>query len=204
MKHVILVDFDGTLAHLYSEFSLAKQVLYGLPLAIKAVCSKQFWVTKTWRKKLAYTSRSIEHGLVSKSETIQGAKEFINWLDEHPDIVWAVVSNNSFEVIHHYFDEHNWVKPSIIVGRHPEHKYMKPHPKPVLDALQALQVGSPEHVYMVGNTLQDVGAANRSGKAVSYCLAPTDKHARKLLNGGAYAVFPTMEELHKHLSTLAA
>lgn len=203
-KNIVLVDFDGTLVDLYSEYSFWKQIKYGLPLLFKGLSMKSFWTEKNLRKKLAYMTRYIEHGLIKKSNVIQNAEKFINSLDQHPDIIWALVSNNSSEVINTFFDEYGWVKPEIIIGRHQKHKYMKPHPKPVLDALrlirQTLKINVQQgSVFMVGNTTQDVYAALQAGNVTPVCIVSNERRYKQLKAAGAAACFYTLQELEEYL-----
>lgn len=203
-KNIVLVDFDGTLVNLYSEYSFIKQVRYGFPLLWKGLLSKKFWQTETLRKKLAYMTRYIEHGLLEKSTIVEGAEAFLGSLNQHPDIVWALVSNNSVEVINTFFDEYSWPKPEVIIGRHQNHKYTKPHPKPVLDALRLIRQNSKivtdeSSIFMVGNTTQDVYAALRAGRVIPLCIVSNEKRSRALLAAGAQGCFDSFEKLEEYL-----
>lgn len=203
-KNIVLVDFDGTLVDLYSEYSLWTQIRYGLPLLGKALLSKQFWQTKNPRNKLAYITRYMEHGLIKKSRIIEGAEVFIQNLEKHDDVIWALVSNNSIEVIHTFFDQYGWVKPEIVIGRHRRHQYMKPHPKPVLDALRLIRQNmkvdvKQSNIFMIGNTIQDVYAALRAGNVTPLCIVSKENRKQKLEAAGATACFYSLKELEEHL-----
>lgn len=74
-------------------------------------------------------------------------------------VVTTKTSASSREILHH-FDVEKYF--SVIIGRE-DVVNTKPHKEPILNALEALRIPPSENVYMIGDTILDLKAANSAG-----------------------------------------
>lgn len=113
----------------------------------------------------------------------------------------AVVSNNSAAAVNEYLELHRLVDlVEVVVGRdYGKPDLMKPHPKPIHDALKRLHIG-PDVALLVGDSTTDVDASRAAGIA---CIAYANKPGKGQLLAAADAQVDDMQVLAEHLSALA-
>lgn len=113
----------------------------------------------------------------------------------------AVVSNNSAAAVNEYLEMHHLVDlVEVVIGReYGKPDLMKPHPKPIHDALKRLHIG-PDVALLVGDSLTDVDGSRAAGIA---CIAYANKPGKDRLLAAADAQVDDMHVLADHLSALA-
>ena len=87
----------------------------------------------------------------------------------------------------------------VVVGReYGKPDLMKPHPKPIHDALKRLRIG-PDVALLVGDSVTDVDGARAAGIA---CIAYANKPGKDRLLAAADAQVDDMQMLADHLAAL--
>jgi len=113
----------------------------------------------------------------------------------------AVVSNNSAAAVEEYLRLHGLAEVvEVVVGReYGKPDLMKPHPKPIHDALKRLRIG-PDVAVLVGDSTTDVEASRAAHIA---CIAYANKPGKDQLLEQADALIDDMQVLTDHLVALA-
>jgi len=112
----------------------------------------------------------------------------------------AVVSNNSAAAVSQYLARHRATHlVQVVVGReYGRPDLMKPHPKPIIDALRGLGVG-PNQAVLVGDSPADLAASRAAGvTCVGYAATP----AKRALLADADLLIDDMQVLATGLTKL--
>jgi len=109
----------------------------------------------------------------------------------------AIVSNNSAAAVAEYLDIYGLTDVvDAVVGReYGKPDLMKPHPKPIWEALKKLHIG-PDVALLVGDSTTDVIAARA---ASVMCVAYANKPGKAKALGDADAMLDDMTALAQHL-----
>lgn len=112
----------------------------------------------------------------------------------------AVVSNNSAAAVNEYLTLHELVDlVEVVVGReYGKPDLMKPHPKPIHDALKRLRIG-PDVALLIGDSVTDVDGARAAGIT---SIAYANKPGKDRLLAAADAQVDDMQVLGDHLAAL--
>jgi phosphoglycolate phosphatase-like HAD superfamily hydrolase len=113
----------------------------------------------------------------------------------------AVVSNNSAAAVVEYLGIHDLADVvDAVVGReYGKPDLMKPHPKPIWEALKKLHIG-PDVALLIGDSTTDVHAARAASIT---CIGYANKPGKAELLAGADATLSDMADLARCLTTLA-
>jgi phosphoglycolate phosphatase-like HAD superfamily hydrolase len=113
----------------------------------------------------------------------------------------AVVSNNSAAAVIEYLAIHGLADAvDAVVGReYGKPDLMKPHPKPIWEALKKLHIG-PDVALLIGDSTTDIDAARAASIT---CVGYANKPGKTELLAGANATLPEMTDLARCLATLA-
>lgn len=173
----VLVDFDGTLVHLPTDYEAVRSALrllfhaYGVKSTFQPLLSSLDEAeralesqgvsgaeAKRVRRQAEETIALEERAAIPASRVVDGAAEFLSLLRSR-GVRIAVVTNNVRSTVELAFRHHGLPSPDLIIGRGETDDY-KPSPGPALAALRRLGVRTHESV-LVGDDDRDA----RMGKA---------------------------------------
>lgn len=114
----------------------------------------------------------------------------------------AVVSNNSAQSVRAFFVQHplpEFAEGAVVGRRFGKPELMKPHPAPITETLQLLDI-PPADAVLIGDSLTDLIAARAAGVA---CIAFADKPGKDTLLADADVVVDDMQVLAEQLAEVS-
>lgn len=174
----VLFDLDGTLldsrgdiaraanaarAHFHlapwPEEKVARFVGRGVSYLVAGVLETQdpFRLEEGTRVLLEHYRRET----AAFSRFFDGAKELLDFLDAER-IPCAIISNKPSDLTRKVLTTLNVERYFSVVFGHDDTPKAKPHPQPLLSALEKLNV-SPEHAFFIGDSPVDIQAARAAG-----------------------------------------
>lgn len=203
-KPIILLDFDGVLSNINRTTHLGKQLMRQAHF-FNPKHSNYYKLQPVFvdRKGLDAKLARIEIMHAYQSGTFEGANELITFLNTH-NYKWAVVTNNAPECVITFAKKMDWHIP-FISGREPNNfANQKPHPHHVDKALAFLDPENKikrENVYLIGDTVKDIGAAHNA-KINIISIAHTARDASKFFRWGTSAIVSSTLDAYNLVKTL--
>lgn len=137
-------------------------------------------------------------GLVTESVLYEGVKELVDGLHDQGYKLAVVSSATRVEQYLHKAELHHYFDALVNGGDTTEHK---PHPAPVLLALERLGV-QPEEAVMVGDLAVDIEAARQAGVTALVGITHGFGSRESLLEAGASYIIDSLAELQDILKKL--
>lgn len=198
-KPIILLDFDGVLSNINRTTHLGKQLMRQAHfLNPKHANYYKLQPVLPERRGLDAKLARIEIVHAYQSGTFEGANELISFLNTYK-YKWAVVTNNAEECVKTFAKKMDWVIP-FISGREPNNfANQKPHPHHVEKALNFLDPEGKtkrENIYLIGDTVKDIGAAHNA-KINVISIAHNSRDAARFFRWGTSAIVKsTLDAFH--------
>lgn len=203
-KPIILLDFDGVLCNINRTTHLGKQLMRQAHfLNPKHANYYKLQPVLPERKGLDAKVARMEIMHAYQSGTFDGGHALIEFLNKN-NYKWAIVTNNAEECVITFARKMGWDIP-FISGREPNNfANQKPHPHHVEKALAFLDPEGKvkrENVYLIGDTVKDIGAAHNA-KINIISIAHTSRDASRFFKWGTSAIVRSTLEAYKLIKSL--
>jgi HAD superfamily hydrolase (TIGR01549 family) len=214
----ILLDFDGPLCHLFSEYPASRAAAkerellkaHGIDIPAEILTTSDPLNILRWvgtNQPMLLTE--VEEDLIASERmaalTAMPTPHSSDVVKAASQSGWrvAVVSNNSAPAVQLYLTMHNLSNyVPLVVGRMPGRPdLMKPDPYPIMNASQLLNVPV-ERCFLVGDSVTDIEAA-RSAGARNVGYAKTLNRVSGLRKAGAEVIVEDMGILARTISGTA-